>query len=447
MFMTRRRAICTAFAALASAVPAFGQDGAVRLAEEIKPGDCFRYDIGLSVTGKMKVDPAGKEDSLRLTAKARHQFVERVEVAAENGVGMTLRHYGNAAYESVVGADQTRRSLAADRRLIVAQRGVDGTLHYCPDGPLTRDELDLVAEHFDTLCLPGLLPNRDVKPGESWQIADDAVQAACLFHGLVKHDLAGRLLEVKDGSAIFAIEGTAEGVEHGAIVRVGIQARGKFDLTTKHLTALTWEQADERGSGPVNPPLEVKATVTVSRTPLTEEPGELDESTRKKVPADGKVPPSLLHLRYVDPAGRLQFDYTRDWFFVVQSQTHLVLRLVTNGEFIAQVTMTEWKKPQPGADFTAAVREFKEATTKQPGWEAGKLLEEGLVPSPPGRRIYRLAMAGKQDGVPVFQAFHLIAGPNGEHWAATTLARAETAEKIGTRDAELVTAVVFPNRK
>src|SRR5687767_14015179 len=76
-----------------------------------------------------------------------------------------------------------------------------------------------------------------------------------------------------------------------------------------------------------------------------------------------------------------------------------------------------WKKPQPGADFAATAREFKEATAKQPGWEPEKVVQEGIVPADAGRRIYRLAAVGKQDGLAVVQAFHLVLGPNGEHVA------------------------------
>jgi hypothetical protein len=444
---TRRHAIGTAFAALASVGPAFADEPAVKLGEEVKPGDCFRYEIGLSVTGKMKVERNGKDDSLPLSAKARHQFAERVDVAADNGVGQASRHYADAVSETVVGVDKTRRTLGADRRLIVAQRAADGTLHFSPDGPLTRDELDLVAEHFDTLCLPGLLPNKDVKPGDTWPIDGGATQAACLFHGLVKNELVGKLIEVKEGSAIFTITGSAEGVEHGAGVRVTVSARCKFELAAKRVIALEWEQVDERDLGPVSPPLEVKATVTLSRLPLDAEPKELSAAARSKVPADGKIPELLTQLRYADAARRFQFVYPRDWHFVVQSNTHLVLRLVVKGELLAQATITEWKKPAPTVDFAAAAKEFRDATGKQPGWEAERLLEDGPLPADGGRKVYRLSAVGKQDGQPVVQAFHLVVGPNGEQFAVTTVSRQEVADKVGPRDVALVHAIDFPAKK
>lgn len=444
MRLTRRRAIGTALALLAATAPGFAQD-AVRLADETKPGDHFRYEIGLTVAGTMKVDRDGKGDTIPLQAAGRHRFVERVEQASVGGAGKAVRHYLDAQSETAAGPDKTRRALGNDRRLIVAQRSPDGTVHFSPDGPLSRDELDLVAEHFDTLCIPGLLPEKEVKPGDTWPVRDDAAQAACLFAGLVKNELVGKLVEVKDGAAVFTIEGKAEGVEHGAGVKLTVSARGKFDLSAKRVVALTWEQTDDRDQGPVSPAAEVKAAVTLTRTPLAEEPKELSAAVRAKLPADGKIPDLLLHLRHAHPKGAYEMVYPRDWHVVVQNSTHLVLRLVLNGEFAAQATITEWKPA--GGDRNADLKGFVEATAKQPGWEPERVLENGPSAAGPSRQMYRLVAAGKQDGLAVVQSFQLLTGPGGRQVVVTCLARQEQAGKLGTRDAALANAIDFPAAK
>jgi len=61
--------------------------------------------------------------------------------------------------------ERAKRQLPAERATIVVQRFPEGPLHYHPQVPLTRDELAIVAEHFDTLCIPGLLANAEIKPG------------------------------------------------------------------------------------------------------------------------------------------------------------------------------------------------------------------------------------------------------------------------------------------
>lgn len=414
----------------------------VLLGEEIKPGDHFRYEIGLTVEGKMKVERNGRLDAIALRAKATHAFVERADAAdARGGVGRVIRRYQTAASEAEVGAERSKRELGADRRLVVAQRTTEGALHYSPDGPLSRDELELVAEHFDTLCLAGLLPAKELKPGETWKVGDEAVQYACLFEGLLKADVAGKFVEVKDGVAVFTITGTAEGIESGAQAKVAITATGKFDPAAKRITELTWEQTDDRAQGPASPASEVKAVVTLKRTALAEEPKELAAEVRAKVPADGKVPPLLVHLRYADPEGRYQFVYPRDWHIVGRTKDHLVLRLLDKGEFAAQAAVTMWKKMEPGKHTEPG--DFKKSLLQVPGWAVESILEEGVVPTEAGRWLYRVAAKGKQDGLPVVQTFHLLAGPNGDQVTVSVLVALEKAEKLGSRDVALVNAISF----
>jgi hypothetical protein len=444
--VTRRRAIGAAVALLAGAGRGAAEAAAVRLADETKPGDHLGYEITLTAAGKIKVDREGGAGStLPLEAAVRHRFAERVERLPAGAAGRAVRHYAEAQAESAVSVDRSRRTLAADRRLVVVQRTAEGTVHYSPDGPLTREELDLVAEHFDTLCIPGLLPDREVAVGDTWPVRDDVAQAACQFDGLIKHALVGKLVGVKDGKAEFAIDGTAEGIEHGAKVKLEATARGTFDLAAKRVVALNWEQTDDRDQGPVSPAAEVKATITITRTPLAAEPAELSAAARAKVPADGAVPDLLTHLRYAHPKGLYEMVYPRDWHVVVGTDAHLILRLVSRGEFVAQATVSPWKRAE--GDRAAVVKEFVEATAKQPGWELERALENGPAATGPGRQLYRLAAAGKQDGQGVIQAFHLLTAADGRQVVVTCLARREVADKVGTRDVALANAVEFPAAK
>ena len=58
----------------------------------------------------------------------------------------------------------------ADRRLIVAQRTGESLFCYAPAGPLTRADLEVVSEHFETLHLTGVLPGKEVEVGDTWKL-------------------------------------------------------------------------------------------------------------------------------------------------------------------------------------------------------------------------------------------------------------------------------------
>lgn len=433
----------SAVVALIALAP-FAAAQTVKLAEEVKVGDCFKYDLKLTVAGRMKVDRDGKPDTMAVEAEAAHQFAERVEAsAAGGGAGKVLRYYTVAGSKSRVGADTTKRELAADRRFTVAARTATKTLHLSPDGPLTRDELDLVGEHFDTMCLPALLPGKEVKVGDTWAVPADAVQHACLFDGVLKHDLKGTLVKVENGVAEFALSGVAEGTELGAKAVVVVSATGKFDTTAGRVTALTWEQDDDRGQGAATPAMELKAKVVLTRS-ACDEPKELNADARAKVPADDALA-KLTRLRLTAVDGTYALTYPRDWVIVGQTKEHLVLRLLDRGEFVAQVTVTHWRTADAGKHSTP--EEFKERLGKLPGWEPEKLLDDKEIPLDGGRWLYRASAAGKQDGTPVVQTFYLLAGANGRQLSVAVVSAPDKAAKLAPREEDLLRAITFPEKK
>ncbi len=426
------------------AVAPFADAQTVKLAEALKPGDCFKYDLKLTVTGRMKLERDGRPDPLPIDAEAAHQFVERVEAAdAGGGAGKVLRHYSAANSKSRVGSDTSRRELAADRRLTVATRTAAKTLHFSPNGPLTRAELDLVGEHFDTMCLPALLPGKDVKVGDTWAVPGDAVQHALLFDGVLKHDLKGTLVAVADGVAEFSLTGVAEGTELGAKAVVVVSATGKFDTAAGRITALTWEQQDDRAQGPATPAVEVKAKIVLTRTPC-DEPKELNAEARAKVPADAATP-ALTRLSLTSADGTFAFTYPRDWVIVGQTKDHLVLRLLDKGEFVAQVTMMGWKAEAPGQH--SSPDEFKDRLAKLPNWEPERVTADAEVPLAGGRWLYRVSAIGKQDGTPVVQTFYLLAGANGRQLSVAVMSAPDKAAELAPREEDLLKAITFPEKK
>src|SRR5207248_9100428 len=158
----------------------------------------------------------------------------------------SARHYDKAHAIASIGGERFEYSLATDRKLIIARRGTSGLFCYALTGPLTRDELDLVTEHFNPQCLPGLLPGKAVNVGDTWPLSPVAVQAACLFDGVIKHALTGKLAEVRDGLAAFTVEATGEGIEQGAKVTLTVSATGKYDPNSRRVVELTWKQKDDR---------------------------------------------------------------------------------------------------------------------------------------------------------------------------------------------------------
>jgi hypothetical protein len=427
--------LAVAFATGGLRTPLGAADAPVTLAERAAAGDQAKCTLELVLAGELLFDADGKRDAVRLEAKARHAFHERVLAVADGLPTATARLYAEATASAAVAGERSERTLSADRRLVVARRDPDGLLCFAPAGPLTRDELDLVTEHFDPQCLPGLLPGKEVTVGDTWAISDAATQTACLFDAVAKAQLVGKLTGVKDGVATFTVEGTAEGVEDGAKVGLKVTATGTFDLAAGRVTGLTWKQADDRGQGPVTPASRVEATVTLRREFPADGPKELaDDAAAKRA--------AVTDLRHADPKGRYTLTHSRDWHATGQTDAHLVLRLVDRGEFVAQATVGVWKKAAAGGHSSAD--DFKKAVADTPGWAPGKVLADGELPAGPGRWLYRVSAEGKLDGVAVVQTCYLLAGPGGDQVAVTV--SAPPGKAVGGRDLGLVKAIEFGKR-
>jgi hypothetical protein len=424
----------------AIAAPAAAQP--VTLSEKVALGDQATYAISLELTGNLVVAAETGKQPIPLEAVAKHRLTERVLAVSEGLPTATARHYAEAAATARVGSDKMVRALPTDRRLIIARGGPEGRICFAAGGPLSRDELDLVTDHFNPQCLPGLLPGKAVNVGDTWSLPAAAVQSACAFDITTKAALTGKLTGVKDGVATFTIEGTAQGIEAGARVSLGVSATGSFDVAAGRITALTWNQKDEREQGPVSPASRIDAKVTVTRE-ATAEVKELADDALAAL-ASGPAPATLLAVKQSDAKGRYQLVHSRDWHVTGQTDAHLVLRLVDRGDFVAQATITVWNKVEPGKH--TPVEEFKKAVASAPGWTPGKVLFDRELPAPAGRWLHRLTTDGKMDDVAVVQSYYFLTGPQGEQVVVTVAAKPEKLKALGTRDLELVSAIQFGGR-
>ncbi|HEY7422762.1 MAG TPA: hypothetical protein VH682_00745 [Gemmataceae bacterium] len=432
--------ILTTMALLLAVTPA-GWGQTCTLAEDVKAGDCFKIQLDMKLSGEMRIRKDDKTIPLKLEAAASHEYTERILVVSEGGVQKAARVYETAKSTTTVGSDRLERNLRPQRRLFVAQHFNDQGLVYSPAGALTSEELALTAEQFDSSAVPGLLPGREVKVGETWKVPSNVVQALCNFEGLTEHTLTGELVAVTADTATFHLTGTANGIDLGASAKLKIDAVGHFDLKAKRLVSLEWKQNDERDQGPASPVTAVEATTTLKRQ-VIEQPEALSDVALVSVPADKEPPAPLLQLDYRDPQGRYSFLYPREWHITSQAKEHLVLRYMERGDFVAQVTITPWKKADKGKHITA--EEFKQTMNDLAGWEPEKELQSGEVPAENGRWVYRFSASGQMEGVTAVQNFYLVATPEGEQFILVFTMTPKQVDKLGARDLSLVGSLEIP---
>jgi hypothetical protein len=409
------------------------------LVEPSRVGDCLRVHLEMKLSGEIRLNQRGKIVPIRLEASAEHEYPERILSVGRQGLpDKAVRFYEKAHAEIATNNDSTERGLRPERRLFVAQRYKDQLLVYAPAGAITRDEQQLTGEHFDSLCVTGILPTKEVTIGDSWKIANAEVQALCGFEGLTEQDLNAKLESVADQKAHIAITGTATGIDVGALVRLTIEASAEFDLATQRITSLHWKQINNRDQGPASPASTTQTNIVLTRAAL-EVPKNLSDVALVTVPEGFEPPLAMTSLEFRDPKSRFIMNYGREWQTVSRTDEHLVLRLMERGDFVAQATLSPWTKAEKGKHLSG--EEFQEAMDATPGWQPEKVLQTGEVPAEGGRWMYRISALGKLDGSEVMQNFYLIASPEGEQLVIAFTMTPKQAERLGTRDLALAGSI------
>ena len=404
--------------------------------------DCLKIELSLNLKGEMKVQRDGKTVAIPMVATANHHFEERIIHLSASGIAdKVARNYSKADALFNIEGNKSERTLRKQRSLIVAQRPENSIFVYSPKGPLTREELELTGEHFDTLSIANLIPKGQI-PTEAWKLKDFTVQAVCNFEGLSDHTLTGKVVSNENGIVTFKIEGTATGVESGANVTTTVEATGVWNEKSSKITSLNWKQNDSRDAGPVNPASKTEMEIVVKREVL-ETPQTLNDAALVSMPQNFDVPNLMTYVEFKDQQGRFDLSISRDWQLVAKTESHLVLRLVEKGDFIAQATVSVWNKAEPGKHLSIA--EFKNITERTPGWVVEKDLQEGEVPSgDKGRWVYRISALGQLDNVPTLQNYYVVTSPNGEQVVVTFSLSPKQAEKLGTKDLSLIGSLELP---
>jgi hypothetical protein len=412
--------------------------------DNVKRGDTNFFDITLTVKGELRVQKDGKNASIPLAANARLQFSERVLELHQSLPNKVARHYELAKSRLAIDGQIIEKSLRDDRKITIAQRHNEQFLCYSPAGPMLREELEVASEHFDTLALTGLLPEQAVKVGDTWKIPNPVAQSLCQFEGLLTNELTGKLDEVKDGFADMTIRGKAQGIELGAMCKLEVTAKVRYELLPKRIVSLEWTQKDERDQGPVSPASSFETTTVLQRRAIAQ-PKELTDAALESVPK-GFEPPLALTLVYQsDAKQRFDVALTREWRMVAQTENHLVFRLLERGDLVAQVALTAWTKAEAGKHLSAD--EFKQVIAETPGWQLEEILEAAEVPVENGRWLYRIVARGAMEDVKVVQNFYLLAAPSGEQLVATFTMKPNQVAKLGIRDLTLLGAIGFPPKK
>jgi hypothetical protein len=243
----RVRLLAVVLGAIFPATAARAQDS-YRLRESFPIGYRYQVSSRSELSGSLTVPPNmikdGQPKTLALSGGSTIEYAERVLAADAGGsVQKTLRVYGRLDYRRKVGEQTQENSVRPAVRRMVVMRLQPVEVPFSPDGPMTWGEIDMVRTDIFTPALRGLLPEQDVRVGETWAAGREAVQELTdleqVTDGQLRCRLHGTVTQNGRRYAHVTFTGTVSGVSQDGPNRQELDGLYYFDLDAQTLSYLS----------------------------------------------------------------------------------------------------------------------------------------------------------------------------------------------------------------
>jgi hypothetical protein len=307
------------FSALLLIIPtvAAAQSGdAVRVTENFAKDAQYHVACQVEIGGALSIPDAktGKLKTLKIVGKSILRYDERILRLTNGKVDRTLRHYRQLDFERKVNDEDQHNKLRPEAARLVITRHKQYEVPFCPSGPLTPGEIELVRTDVFAPALVGLFPERSVRVGDRWRADNVAVQELTDLEKIDKGELNCIFDKITTfngrRNAHVNFEGKIHGLgEDGNAMH---ELRGSYyvDLDANFLSYVyvrgTHHLLDKTGV----PTGKIEGTFVMTRmpTPLTNEVG--DQAVRG-VTLDPTSENTLL--LFDQPQLGVRFTYPRNW--------------------------------------------------------------------------------------------------------------------------------------
>jgi hypothetical protein len=421
----------------------------VELAETANDKRAFRVSVHMELDGHVQTVVAdAKAIAMKLSGVADLAYHERrlPSLGRDATDFRGLRFYDKADFSSQVADRKTDSILRRDLRQIVAEGQADGVRMYCPNGPLSYEEAELIRPPVDSLTAIALLPADRVEVGETWQTPRWAFQFLTAFEAVEKGSLECKLESVENNVAKVSFTGEVIGGILGAVSQVKLNGHYLYDLKAQCLTELELTQNENRAVGAASPGLQVTAKATLKREPIGEF-AALSDAVIGAIPREPQ--PGTLLLMLESPEWGIKVYHERMWHLFHQSSTVSVLRFMDKGTLVAQCNVSQIGAAPPGKHI--AEKQFQQDVRTAIGPEFQQIEKAEVIPTQDKRYILRVVCSGDAmqktskgiQKIPVLWTYYLVANPDGRQIVLIFTVEASLIDRFKDRDINLAMGVDF----
>jgi hypothetical protein len=380
---------------------------------------------------------AKKEQVLALSVAAELLFDEKH--VSHPAAPSSLRYYQSASADIRIGEEVVKPTLRDQRRLIRLVERDGSMLVYAPEGPLTREELELIDVPGSTIFLDRLLPARPVTLEETWTHTDDVAAALLGLEAVTDGDVASKLVEITKEVAKIDISGRVTGSANGVTARLKVEGHYHCRLSDRQITWLALSIEEARDIGYATPGLDVKARIRVIREPVAAIPSDWGERLVVGDLAERSETAEMLDYTSAENGFRLVHD--RRWFVFAERGHSVSLRMVDQGRLIATCTISTLPKLPVGKDVT--LEAFQADIQRALAQHIEQLIEASESAKPGDVRVLRVVAAGTAGNVPVRWIYYHVSHPDGRRLSYVFSLSPEDTHRFAAADEQLTESLRF----
>ncbi|MEX0820294.1 MAG: hypothetical protein WD070_11910, partial [Pirellulaceae bacterium] len=387
--------------------------------------------VVIEVTGDLKLNADGKQvNRLPLRVSGSSRYDERtLRTRSVGSSKRDARFYRQATATIAIGDSRLEMELSEDRKLVMADAGPTKLTLFSPLGPLTRDELELIQTQGSSSLVDRLLPARPVALNAEWTHDADDLAPLLGLDAIHQTDVNSVLRQVESDVAIVDMAGKVSGAIDGVASDITLRAKYNFNLRSRQITWLAMSIREDRAIGHATPGFEVTARVRVEINDQPSSP-ELSVSLLNQLPLDLNSGSTLLRL---DSApGGFGLLHARNWHVMVDRHDVTILRMIDQGELIAQCNLSSL--PDLAAGKRVQLPEFQADIERALGKSFGQFVEASQQKNESGHRVLRAVVSGLASELPIQWIYYHISDDEGRQTAVVFTMDAKIVEKFAGAD-------------
>jgi len=426
------RAIAAALS-LAVTQPAAAAEPSRRL--ESRPDVTARVRVVLEAEGKLlSHDSSQRIQSVPMTARGEMIYDER-RGPAQPGL-LAMRHYQLAEATIEVRGRREECRLREARSLIACRERAGAVLvdFDSPQGPLTRDELELIDLPGNSAVIHALLPREMVAPGDSWRHDDLTLARLLNLDRVTESDVSSTWRSLEDGIARLELSGTVRGSVKGAATVIQLRGKYQFELESGCIIWLAMSFRENRSIGDLAPGLEVAARLRMVVDPRVEAPLLGD--------AELAGDASSAHLlEYSSPTQGYQLLLDRRWHLIRDDGQTAVLRFYDAETRLAQCNLS--RLPDLPAGKHLELTRFQDDIRRALGEKLGAFQQVTQTTSPDGLRSLRVVASGAVSDVAIQWVYYHLSDDLGRRASFVCALEEKHLEKLAGVDAAIAASFRF----